>query len=336
MKLRIFGLLFCLGLPGFGLAAAAACDADGEVQFLCGPVSPEDLYPIADTPWVVVSGMEDDGYLYIADTRDHSLRVMFPTAATSFPRDRGTNGACTSDPGSQFRPHGLGLRLSSDGNHTLYVVAHGGREAVEVFNLDVNGSAPELTWVGCILAPEGVSLNSVTTLPGGAIAVTNFNTSGGELWEWQPSRGWSQVPGSEMAGPNGIVSSSDGNWFYIGGWSDEALIRLSRGQTPVRKDIVPVGFHIDNVRWAPDGSLLVAGQYASQMAAFGPCLNGGDCEGVSSRVARVDPDAMTVQQLIDYPSNEAFIFGTVAVQIGQEIWFGGIAGTDRIARFPLR
>ena len=39
------------------------CEPDGQVQFLCGPVSPEDLVEIPDSPWVIVSGMEDDGYL---------------------------------------------------------------------------------------------------------------------------------------------------------------------------------------------------------------------------------------------------------------------------------
>ena len=40
--------------------AASECDADGDVQFLCGPVSPEDLAQIPGSPWVVASGMEDD------------------------------------------------------------------------------------------------------------------------------------------------------------------------------------------------------------------------------------------------------------------------------------
>jgi len=67
------------------------------------------------------------------------------------------------------------------------------------------------------------------------------------------------VPGSETNGPNGQVSSGDGRWFYIGGWGTRFLIRLSRGQTPAQIYSVEVGFHIDNVRWAPVGSLLAAG-----------------------------------------------------------------------------
>ena len=35
-----------------------------------------------------------------------------------------------------FRPHGLNLRPGLGGRHTLYVVRHGAREAIEVFALD--------------------------------------------------------------------------------------------------------------------------------------------------------------------------------------------------------
>ena len=57
---------------------------------------------------------------------------------------------------------------------------------------------------------------------------------------------------------------------------------------------------------------------------------------MTSRVARVDPDALTAEEIVRYPSNEQFILGTVGLQVGAEIWLGGIAGSDRIARFPVR
>ena len=68
--------------------------------------------------------------------------------------------------------------------HTLYVVGHGGQEAVEVFRLDASGAAPTFTWVGCVVAPDMVGLNSVAVLPDGGFAVTNFKFTEGELWEW--------------------------------------------------------------------------------------------------------------------------------------------------------
>jgi sugar lactone lactonase YvrE len=158
----------------------------------------------------------------------------------------------------------------------------------------------------------------------------------GEVWEWQPATGWSKVPGSEMSGPNGLLVSEDGRWFYIGGHTDESVIRLSRGQTPVRKDEVGVGFQVDNLRWAPDGSVLAAGQAASGPATVFDCVRQGDCDGLTSRVARVDPQALTAEEIVSYPSNEFVILGTGAIQVGEEIWLGAVGGGNRIARFTIQ
>jgi len=40
--------------------------------------------------------------------------------------------------------------------------------------------------------------------------------------------------------------SKDGKWLYIGGWGSPSVIRLSHGQTPLKKDSVAVGFRVDN------------------------------------------------------------------------------------------
>ena len=148
-------------------------------------------------------------------------------------------------------------------------------------------------------------------------------------WEWQPDSGWAKVPGSETNGPNGLVASPDGRWFYIGGWGTRSLIRVSRGQTPVQTDAVEVGFHIDNVRWAPDGSLLAAGHLGDSPESIFECAGQRQCDGVTSRVAKVDPEDLTAEEIVRYPSNEHVILGTVALQVGDEIWLGGVAGTDR-------
>jgi hypothetical protein len=318
--------------------ASAQCAPDGSVRFVCGVPGPEDLYAIPGTPWVIASSRvsDDDGSLIVVDTRDLATLTLFPTAVLYPELDRRTYEACPGPPPGTFQPHGIALREGSGGRHTLYVVGHGLREAVEAFALSATGAVPSLTWIGCVVAPEGVSLNSVTPVPGGGIVVTNFNVAGGELWEWSPTGGWSEVPGSGMSGPNGVVASPDGRWLYVGGWGEEALVRISRLQEPVQRDQVGVGFHIDNVRWAPDGSLLAAGQYGAPTANIGGCLNRGTCEGVSSRVARVDPQSLTAEQLVDHPSNSLFPFGTAAIAVGDEIWIGGIGGGERIARFPRR
>ena len=313
-------------------AHAQDCEPDGEVQFLCGPVSPEDLAPVPQSPWVIVSSMVDEGNLYLADTRDYTSTVLFPTV-TSRPRhDTVTYGACPGPVSMQFRPHGLNLRAGEDNRHTLYVVGHGAREAIEVFELDMGGAVPTLDWVGCAVAPEALALNSVVALPEGGFAATSPRT--GDVWEWSTDGEWSRVPGSEGIGPNGLEISRDGRWFYVGGYGSQSLIRLSRGRTPVQTDAVEVGFHIDNVRWGPGETLFAAGHVGPTRAAIGECIGQGQCDGVTSRVAQVDLQSLTANEVVRYPSNDLLILGTVAIQVGDELWVGGVAGGDRIARFP--
>ena len=337
MKLRTFlvstaAVVCLLALPAAG---AAQCDPDGDVQFVCGPGNPEDLAAVPESPWVIVSAMVADGGLYATDARDHTSTPIFPLETSAPRHDTATYGSCPGPDTSGFQPHGLGMRPGADGVHTLYVVRHGDREAIEVFEVDAGGDSPAVTWVGCAIAPEGVRLNSVAALPDGAFVATHFRPDGGELWEWQPGAGWSEVPGSATAGPNGIEASADGRWLYIGGWGTQSLIRLSRGQTPIVTDSVNVGFHIDNVHFAPDGSLLAAGHAGSGPDSIFACIREGDCDGITSRAARVAPDSLAAEEVVRYPSNDLLIVGTAAIEVGDELWVGGIGGGDRIARFPV-
>lgn len=336
ISITIGMLVACIFLIGHAGLAGAACDPDGDVQFICGPVSPEDLISVPQSPWVIISSMENEGHLYLADTRDHTAAILFPTEMSKQQHDTGAYGSCPGPVSRQFRPHGLSIRSGTGGIHTLYAIGHGDRESVEVFRLDASGTSPVATWIGCVVAPESVSLNSVTALPDGGLAATNFMRPLGEVWEWQPTDGWSKVPGSEMSGPNGLLVSEDGQWFYIGAHTDGSVIRLSRGQTPIRKNEVSVGFQVDNLRWAPDGSVLAAGQAASGNNTVIDCVRDRKCDGFSSRVSRVDPLSLTADEIVQYPSNEHVILGTGAIQVGNEIWLGAVGGGDRIARFRTR
>ena len=47
----------------------------------------------------------------------------------------------------------------------------------------------------------------------------------------------------------------------------------------------------------------------------------------------MDPETLTAQEIVRYPSNDLVILGTTAIQVGDEIWLGSIGGGDRIARF---
>jgi len=174
-------------------------------------------------------------------------------------------------------------------------------------------------------------------LPEGGFAATNFlarnvdagargkmlaGENNGEIWEWHTGTGWKIIPGSEASGANGLEVSKDGKWLYVAAWGSQSFFRLSRGQTPPKRDSIPLGFRVDNIRWAPDGTLFAAGQ-------------GGAAPGTqTSNVVKINPNTLKVQELIKQQNNDAFGSGTVAVQVGKELWVGSFRG-DRIARFPV-
>ena len=336
----------------------ADCEAGGDVEFICNVISPEDVVAVPYTDLVIASGYQGGG-IHLISTRDHTRLQLFPTDHPRLRPDTETYPSCPGpiDPteGDQFSAHGLSLRPGPEGAHTVYVVHHGFRESIEIFELDTRyqgavsvSPIPGFTWIGCVIAPEDLQLNSIAPLPGGGFAVTvpflpdgprpqeglTVGEDSGAVWEWHPTDGWAKVPGSESPGPNGIEASEDGRWLYVNLWSGAQVMRLSRGQTPVEKEVVDLSFYPDNIHRQADGSLLAAGQGGLSLDRVLECLN-TMCAEMTSNVARIDPQTMEVQDIIDYPANEAFFTATAALQVGNEIWIGSMRG-DRIARYPIQ
>lgn len=336
-----------VGSPAQAPAAQARtdCAPQGAVQFICGKQRPEDLVVVPGNRWVVGSefgggsgGSGGGGSLYLVHVPDRVVSALYPSprAGHRHAVDRYPGCPGPPDAAARFAPHGLALSRSRGRTYTLHVVHHGSRESVEVFELDTAGKVPSIAWVGCAVAPDATfNLNSVVGLPDGGFIVTNFSrrdangqgaTAGarkgeitGEAWEWHPGGAWQKVPGSEMSGPNGVEMSKDGKWLYIGAWGSQSFIRLERGTATPRREAVPLGFRADNARWAPDGSLFIAGQ--TEEGAGG------------SKVVKVDVSSLRVTPVIEHPNTDAYGFGTVAIQVGREIWVGSYRA-DRVAVFP--
>jgi DNA-binding beta-propeller fold protein YncE len=336
-SLMLFALAVIFALPHSVAAQAAGnCAPAGNVQFACGQEAPEDLLFIPGTNWVIASSMAGNGGIRLVSVQDKTSSVLYPSAGVKEVLDKKTYDACPgapeADDKAKFTTHGLAMRAGRNSTYTLYAVHHGKRESIEVFELDARPKTPALTWVGCAVAPDPIGLNSVVPLPGDGFIATNYLERGananaartkmmagennGELWEWHTGKGWTKVPGSEASGANGVEISKDGKWLYVAAWGSQSFLRLSRGQTPVKRDVIPLGFRVDNIRFAPDGSIYAAGQGTQ-----------------TSNIVKVDPNTLKVTEMINQPNSQTFASGTVAVQIGQELWVGSYRG-DRIAIFP--
>jgi sugar lactone lactonase YvrE len=291
--------------------------------------------------WVIASDFGGKGGIRLINTRDMTTTMAYPNVATKEKLDAKTYDSCPGVPDdaekANFRTHGLSLRPGKNSTHTLYTVHHGKRESVEVFEVDARGKTPMFTWVGCAVAPEPVGLNEVIPLPDGGFAATNYLARGGdaaasrtkmmagekngEIWEWHTGKGWKIIPGSEASGANGLEISKDGKWLYVAGWGSQSFFRLSRGQTPPKREDIPLGFRVDNIRWAADGSLLATGQGGAAPAQQ------------TTNIVKINPNTLKVQEVLVQPNNAAFGAGTVAVEVGKELWVGSFRG-DRIARVP--
>jgi len=179
----------------------------------------EDLVAVPRSEWVVASGFSG-GAVHLVNTRDYTTTEVFPVATPRERFDKKTYAACPGpiDPGEKekFSAHGLAVREGSNNVHTVYVVHHGFRESIEVFEVDTRAKPPTFTWVGCAIAPPTASFNSVSPVPGGGFVATNPNRRGpgasqggtntGEVFEWSAS----------AFHPDNIRWQPDGSLFAAG------------------------------------------------------------------------------------------------------------------------
>lgn len=351
-----------------GLAAAGATAVPSAARpsspsvdlqsFLSGPTSPEDIVEVPGGAMAIISGMADDplsdssaGHLYAVDAATRAVTEIWPERDWAVDWDEDLYPGCPAPPDpSVASPHGINIEQRPDGSHDLYVVNHGGREGVEIFRLDL-AEGIELTWKGCVTMPTGTFANGVAPLPGGdGLLVTNFfdptksdpftqiflgDGPSGNLMRWEPAAGWSDVPDSEMSGPNGVVVTRDGRTAFVAEWGGRAIHRipLDRAQAAERSAVgrasVEVPLMPDNLRVSRDGMVLVTGQdydLANVMACETDDL--ANCP-TGLEVLAVDPKRMSVTS-IHASDPDDFRAPTVAAPVGNELWVGAVKG-DRIA-----
>ena len=332
-------LAIFVGTPRDALAQEGArgstqCGQVGDLHFVCNLTNVEDFLPVDGGHWLVGGSMKVGSVgLYLIDTTAKTAKpVALSIAAKPDPIYKG----CAPPDLKGLSTHGLDVVRGKKGTSTVYAVNHGGRESIEVFRL--NAAHGKAEWIGCAVLPEGASGNSVAAVPTGGFVVTKWldtrNKQGmenvragkinGVVYRWQPGKGYSEVPGTQLSGDNGIVVSPDGKWVFVYAWGTLEVYRVPLSGTDERTS-VKVDFHPDNLRWAPDGKIFVTGQVITP--------NGGPGAQVGWATAKLDPQTMAVAPLVKEPGYAEFEGGTSAVQVGNTMWIGTYRG-ERIAYRP--
>jgi hypothetical protein len=59
--------------------------------------------------------------------------------------------------------------------------------------------------------------------------------------------------------------------LFVAAWAGKAVLRMKSNGGAITRETVPLDFLPDNLRWAPDGSILIAGQKRDLSKFFEPC-----------------------------------------------------------------
>jgi hypothetical protein len=353
MRLLIL-ILAIVALAGCGRATPPlqGCDPAAGIVPDCRFQNPEDLVASPSGRYILVSQFGDlaggrAGSLVAFDPADDTIAQLFPDGPVARPEDGIDWGdaACPPPPTDVFSPHGIDIETLNDGRHALYVVNHGGRESVEMFEVADDGAEVSLTWRGCVLAPEQGYFNDLAVLRDGRFWVSQmFPRDANVLWtvvrmqmlghtpgfayEWRSEAGFREIPGSRVKFGNGVEKSADERYLFLNSYFGHQVVKVD----------VAAGARVgharvaspDNLSWSPTGELLAAA-HLSTLADTLACqeLTEGSC-GFPFQIVAVDPQTLTTRVLLEQ-SGEPMGAATVALPFGDSVYLGTFAG-DRIAR----
>ena len=356
MKTRtiIAALVACMAIGGslsMDAAQPAACAPSGGLTFICGVQNPEDLVIVPNTRWLIASGMAPGSGLHAVDTRAKAVRNLYADGVAKVRADTSKYANCPGplDP-KQMVLHGLSLRPAPNGRYTVYATNHGGRESVEVFELDASDASPAATWVGCIQTPNGMALNSVAAFTDGSLVATVLILPGktfedafaqrntGAVLAWKPGEAtFRMLPGTELPANNGIETSPDDREYFVVSSTLKRVIAYSRNQPgkPLRMAQLKE-FGPDNVRWTADGRLITAGMLDNEPACGGPPRDEKSIRCPRGYVAvSIDPKTMAVTEIARGPATPSFTGTAIALRVADELWLGSF-NADRVAYRSLK
>ena len=151
--------MLVLSIPSMSIAgtteasvkANSPCNPIGNVEFICGIRNVEDMAHLPGGPWIIGSSASDSIYAINAETKEWYPMEITAVEQSDSPEFVDCPGP---RPATGNVSHGIGLRTTPDRDDELYVVNHGARESVEVFDVDLSSGKPALVWKGCKIMPE--------------------------------------------------------------------------------------------------------------------------------------------------------------------------------------
>ncbi|WBO21331.1 SMP-30/gluconolactonase/LRE family protein [Sphingomonas abietis] len=340
---------------GLFLAALAVPAVHAETVDLAHPhiisklVSVEDAVAINDD-WVVGSSYSmtnaPTGF-YLFNARTKAFETIKGGIASRF--DRKAFPTCPGAPDFKtLSTHGVDYYPE---RKRLYLVNHGGRESVEVFDVALTGGKPHFTWVGCAVAPANTYPDAVAGLADGGMIVTSlWNPNDptrndkmkaaaplGGVFKWSPVAGWSTVPGTaDFSGPNGVLATRDGKTIYVNLYAGKQVARvdLSGGHATVRLASVP--YLADNIRWNSRGTAIYVGGQAESLDTMFKCYAAPfpGCKTIKFQINLLDPKTMTMSVVVPAGTYQGMSAGTGAIDLNKELWVTSFKDDD-IAIFPI-
>lgn len=369
--IAVLVVIGCVGLALWGYSLrpppepqpCALPTAVGELGAICGFRDPEDLEYVTSLDRVLISEEGLGGRLLALRPSNLAAGpiVLWPSPPESRrppPEDSSTHGDCAppEDP-DHYAPHGLSvLEPSTPGEPVqVAVVFHHldekgvVRDAVQLFELVDD----MLKWQGCIRYPEHAIGNDLAWLGGGSLLATRFARADtpdgiqrgillgslrfetGDVLTWSPVRGWSPVPHTGAAIPNGIAVAGDGQGFYFAdsGRLRVAIVPWTGGGNDIR--YVVVGGAPDNLTISASGRILAAVVTLSGdiPLPFICGFRGRTCR-TGWAVWEIDPDTGSAVEILA-GNGERIASVPVALEVGDFLLLGSI-GDNRVGVYRRR
>lgn len=337
----LFAVLAIAQQPAQG-PPLVGCGVQGDIEILCGTHSPEDLELTPDGKYLIVAqfvngrGGTGAGLALF----DLAKKTFSPIAIKDEPNKEWGDPACPGPVNDKLIPHGISLLKNVKGTTRLYVVNHGGRQSIEMYELKKAGGSWSLEWHGCVVSEKEFNDLAVTS-DGGFIATHptalmapngRGNVLSGEpsgfVARWTPGKGEEELPGTRQGYPNGVLVSADGHYMYFNAWTAKQVHKydLKEGKDV---GVVSLDFMPDNLTWTSKGQILAAGV----KGARGDCPAGSGTPCIQGfGIAELNPASWQAKTVFDSQGKGNLIPGvSVALQVGNSIFIGAFQG-DRLVR----